>query len=166
MQEIWKPVKGFEETYLVSNLGQIKSIPRVNTKGKLIKLYPNKSGYLYCCLSQNGKVYNKRVHRLVAEAFIPNPNDYTQVNHKDENKDNNNKDNLEWCTNLYNIQYGTGIQKRSKAVTGFRDGILVIKFVSAAEAGRNGFNTSHIIECCNKKRKTHKKLTWKYDESN
>ena len=164
MQEVWKPIEGFETTYLVNNLGQVKSIPRINTKGKLIKLYAHKSGYLYCCLSQNGKVFNKRVHILVAKAFIPNPYNLPEVNHKDENKSNNNKDNLEWCTKLYNIQYGTGIQKRSKPVTGFRDNIPVVKFISTAEAGRNGFNGHHIIECCNGKRKTHKKLTWKYDE--
>lgn len=100
---------------------------------------------MYCCLSQNGKVYTKRVHILVAQAFIPNLNNLPEINHKDENKSNNKVSNLEWCTKLYNIQYGTEIEKRSKA-----------------EAGRNGFNGNHIVECCNGKRKTHKKLTWKY----
>lgn len=164
MQEQWKPVKGFETTYLISSLGQVKSIPRVNTKGKLLKLHQHKTGYMYCCLSQNGKVFSRRVHILVAQAFIPNINNLPEINHKDEDKTNNRISNLEWCTKIYNIQYGTGIEKRSKSVTGFRNGIPVITFISTAEAGRNGFNGHHIVECCNGKRKTHKKLTWKYNE--
>ena len=165
MQEIWKSIQGFENTYMISNLGNVKSLSRPYTKGKLIKPHKHKRGYLYCCLSQNGKVYNRRIHILVAKAFIPNPNNLPEINHKDENKSNNIVTNLEWCTKVYNIQYGSGIDRRSKAVIGLKNNKIIYKFKSTAEAGRKGFNHHHISSCCLGKRKTHKGLNWKYIEN-
>lgn len=112
VKEVWKPIKGFEGLYEISNLGRVKSLPKyTDSKGypQLRKekfLKPGKTGkkrnYLAVVLN-NGKSY--KVHRLVAEAFIPNPNNLPLVNHKDENPANNRVDNLEWCTNKYNSQY-------------------------------------------------------------
>ena len=117
MEEIWKPVKGFEGYYEVSNLGRVRSIDRVVVdnvrncerllKGKILIQRDNSNGYKGVMFCKEHKLYNKYVHRLVAEAFIPNQDDLPQVNHKDEDKSNNRVDNLEWCTSFYNNEYGT-----------------------------------------------------------
>ena len=99
----WKDIPGYEGLYQVSNLGEIKSLNYRNTgKEKIIKPRKNKGGYLRVVLCKNGKQKDFLVHRLVAIAFIPNHNNYNQVNHKDENPSNNNVNNLEWCNRLYN----------------------------------------------------------------
>lgn len=118
MQEIWKDIPDFERYYQASNLGNIRSITRKakvkilnndfrTVKGQLISPAITKDGYLKVSLSKNHKRYYFRVHRLIAKTFIPNLNNYPEINHKDENKLNNNVDNLEWCTSKYNCNYGT-----------------------------------------------------------
>ena len=105
MQEEWRniTIPGLEDKYLVSNFGNVYSV----ITGKNLSIYTPKDGRPVVHL-QNGTITKQcRVHRLVAEAFIPNPNNLPQVNHKDENKENNCVDNLEWCTCKYNINYGT-----------------------------------------------------------
>lgn len=113
MKEIWKDVKDYEGLYQVSNIGRIKSLSRfVNTykKGRIKKehilsIIDNGNGYCYVTLSKNNKHKNYFVHRLVASAFINNPNNYKEINHKDNNKKNNCVDNLEWCDRSYNVKY-------------------------------------------------------------
>ena len=107
--EIWKDIFGYEGLYQVSNYGNIK---RVNSKS--LKVSTNVYGYGVVDLCSNNIKKTFRVHRLVAEAFLSNPNNYSCVNHKDENKLNNYVENLEWCTSTYNTKYGNGITKRSK----------------------------------------------------
>ena len=102
-KEIWKKVHSLEDKYEVSNFGNVKSI--YNNRNLTVQY--NQTGYCYVVTSINGKRKNKLVHRLVAEAFLDNPNNYLQVNHKDENKKNNNVTNLEWCTAKYNCNHGT-----------------------------------------------------------
>lgn len=111
MQEVWKDIPGFEGAYQVSNLGRIKSFMAKHVKGKpdeyILKLPLANNGY-YQVYLYNGKTKRKLlVHRIVAMAFIENPNNLPQVNHKDENRLNNCVDNLEWCDNVYNNRYGT-----------------------------------------------------------
>ena len=125
MKEIWKDIKGYEGCYQVSNLGRIKSLDRMTNnqygeyfmKGRILKnsIIKDKG---YCRVSLNngdGKI-SKRVHRLVAEAFVPNPENKPEVNHIDGNKQNNRADNLEWCTNKENIEHSirTGLKKHCK----------------------------------------------------
>jgi hypothetical protein len=108
MQELWKPIKDYEGLYEVSNLGRIKAFPRKGNHYKeptIMKQFKYKTGYMYVSLSKGGKAKKYKVYRLVAEAFIPNPNDYKTINHIDENKENNCVENLEWCTTFYNNQY-------------------------------------------------------------
>ena len=108
MKEIWRDGKGYEGKYQVSNMGRVWSI-----KGqKYLKGTIAKSGYVYVHLTaKNGKAVKERLHRLVAIAFLENPNNLPAVNHKDENKLNNSLDNLEWCSHQYNCNYGTRNQR-------------------------------------------------------
>ncbi|WP_366942566.1 NUMOD4 domain-containing protein [uncultured Thomasclavelia sp.] len=100
---MWKDVKNYEGLYLVSNLGRIKSV----RKNKILSPFINTRGRYQIRFKVNGKITRPFVHRLVAEAFIPNPHNYPEINHKDENKLNNEISNLEWCTTKYNANYGT-----------------------------------------------------------
>ena len=102
--ETWKQVPGYEGLYEVSNLGRVKSLgrPRCLRGGRILKQQDNGFGYLLCQLCKAGKRRMASTHRLVAAAFIPNPDDKPQVNHKDGCKHNNRADNLEWCTNSEN----------------------------------------------------------------
>lgn len=124
-KEIWKDINGFEGLYQVSNFGNIKSLPKLvkgsrrggyMTKEKILKPQYGSNGrtYTHVCLRKNGKTFIKEIHRIVAQHFIPNPNNLPQVNHKDENPANNAVENLEWCDGFYNHNYGT-IKERTKA---------------------------------------------------
>ena len=127
MKEVWKDIKDYEGLYQVSNLGRIKSVDRIIKrkkngdyfqKGRILNLQIAKNGYYICKLSYQNKKPSKNVHKLVAEAFISNPNNYPCINHKDENKLNNNVNNLEWCTCKYNNNYGTKKERISNALKG------------------------------------------------
>lgn len=112
-----KYVNGYDGLYAVDIYGNVYSFPRKTTKGGILK--PQLShGHHRVALTKEGKTRCFFVHRLVAEAFIPNPNNYPQVNHKDECKTNNFVDNLEWCTAKYNSNYGTGIKRNADARRG------------------------------------------------
>ena len=102
-KEEWRAIKGYEGLYEVSNTGRVRTIKKGSPY--VLKMY-DKFGYKDVMLWKNNKMKNKRVHRLVAEAFIPNPNLYPIINHKDENPLNNSVWNLEWCTAKYNSTYG------------------------------------------------------------
>ena len=110
--EIWKDIEGYEGLYQVSNLGRVKSLKVSKIKSERIrKSYQQSSGYISIVLCKNGKVTNHKIHRLVANAFIDNPDNLPEVNHMDEDKTNNCVDNLEWCDSSYNKNYGTRTEK-------------------------------------------------------
>ena len=105
--EVWKAIKDYEDCYKISTAGRITGIKY----HKILKYYIRPDGYATVILCKNNKKKLYRVHRLVAETFIPNPKKLSEVNHKDENKLNNHIDNLEWCTSQYNKNYGTRNQR-------------------------------------------------------
>ena len=106
--EIWKDIKGYEGHYEVSNLGNVKSVKRYK---KVLKPRQHKNGYVFVSLCANGKAKDFSVHRLVGNAFLDNPENLPEINHKDEDKTNNNASNLEWCTREYNQSYGTRVER-------------------------------------------------------
>ena len=156
MEEVWKPVVGYEDLYEVSNLGNVRG------RRGVLNPQPRRHGYLSVWLYGNGGSAKRdgkqfSVHRLVAEAFIPNPNGCDEVNHKDECKTNNCVDNLEWLSHRDNTLYGTGIQRRVKKQTNGKrskpiaqytlGGELLAIFPSLHEASRSGFDASNICNC-------------------
>lgn len=137
--EIWKDIKGYEGLYKISNLGNVKSLPRATTKGKLLVKNLDSYGYEKVTLSKNGIHKQFSVHKLVATSFIENPYNLKSINHKDEVKTNNIVSNLEWCSEKYNVNYGSCIPKRSnrrkRAVLQFsKSGELIREWASAVDA--------------------------------
>ena len=157
--EIWKDVAEYEGLYKVSNKGNIYSIGRKDSRGHrrrgrmLSPGHNSHSGYPQVGLRKNGVLKMKYIHRLVAETFLPNPEGRPQVNHRDEDKVNNNVENLEWCTSEYNNTYGTRIEKvvqaRSKKVkaTNIKTN-EVITFNSTQEAKLKGFSGGCVSAAC------------------
>lgn len=119
--EVWKDIKGYEGLYQISNLGNIKSVDRAVKRvswgkehivvfhGKILKPYISDRGYLRLMLSKNGIEKAHKIHKLVAIAFVDNPNGYKEVNHIDGNKLNNHVDNLEWCSRSQNIRHAISL---------------------------------------------------------
>ncbi len=163
MQEIWKDIEGYEK-YQISNLGNVYS----KKTHKLLTPKADKKGYLRVAFYENKKNNTFKVHRLVAQAFIPNPLNLPQVNHKDENKSNNTVDNLEWCDNHYNHEYGTREERVSKTMTNHvSDSVPVmcvetgIIYPSISEAARQT-KAHNIFYCCTGKRNMSGGFHWKY----
>ena len=183
--EVWKTVDGFEN-YEVSNLGNIRSKDRIVTrkgysarlKGALLKTnlcngYPRVALYT----GNRKSVKQFLVHRLVAAAFIPNPDNLPYVNHKDENKSNNRADNLEWCTAKYNSNYGTAIKRRVEhqdwqniaekqaipIIQRDMQGNEVARYKSMMDAEKTTcFKSSGISKACNGRLKSYKGFLWEY----
>lgn len=152
-------IEGFEN-YEVRPNGEV-----VNTEtGRVLKQHKNKNGYLRVSLYKNGKQKWLSTHRLVAQAFIPNPLNLPCVNHKDEDKTNNNIENLEWCTHEYNNNYGTRTERMAKPVLQLmKDGTLVRVWPSIIEVERQlHFYQSSICNCCRGKRHSAYGYKWRY----
>lgn len=186
-EEHWKPVKGYEGQYEVSDKGRVRSIDRyipyqknpskkAHIKGKMKKPFVAHDGYLRVALSKNGKSKKFFVHRLVLEAFSPNPDPehLTQINHKNEITNDNRVENLEWCTQTYNNNYGNRIEKQAQSLVNGKkakkvgqydlDGNLIRIWASTRECERHGFKHTGVSACCLGKWDTYKGYRWKYVE--
>ena len=162
--EQWKWVKDYENRYKVSNKGQVKSFVVDKTDGRLLKPADNGWGYRVVALRKDGKTTTLKVHRLVALAFIPNPENKPQVNHIDEDKTNNNVSNLEWATAAENNSHGTrterASEKTSKPVRNVTTGVI---YESQAVAAKElGLSQGNISSCCTGKLKTTGGFQWEY----
>lgn len=193
MTEEWKGIKGYENKYQISNLGRVRSLDRIDSrgerrKGKILKGRRNKYGYMKVALYD--KIPKEKfIHRLVAEAFIDNPCNHPIINHKDEDKSNNNVLNLEWCSCSYNVSYGTsrirssqntnyeakvkntnyksiGIKNREhrkKIVYQYSDELCLVKIWSSVlECETAGFSKHSVSKCCRGILKKHKGYIWSY----
>lgn len=189
--EVFMPIFGYPG-YEISNLGRVKSLRKTVLKGngkmhytrpeRILKIQITWQGYCKVSLYRDGKGAKYSVHRLAAIHFVPNPflDLYDQINHKDGNKKNNAVSNLEWCTGSQNSlhkyrelgfviqttgRYNVAPHMRS-VIQLTQSGQEIKKYISAADAARNGFNASHISDCCKGGRQTHKGFKWKYYEIN
>lgn len=172
--EEWRNIDEYEGLYQVSNCGRVKSTQYYHgTYERIMKLNKRNDGYIGVQLWKNGKCKSYLVHRLVAQAFLNNPYNLTEVNHKDEDKSNNNVNNIEWCNRVYNNNYGTVKQriaykmtngKLSKTVYQYTlDGEFIAEYPSTHEVERQtGFNNAYIGKCCLGKFKTAYGYIWKY----
>lgn len=175
--EIWKDIREYEGVYQVSNFGKVKRLayeiknPSPKANGSILKfkehlLTPRKvtHGYLSVILYKKGKPKNYKIHRLVAEAFIPNPDRLSEVNHKDENKMNNHIDNLEWVTHKENANYGTRPSrignKHSKIVKCIETDIIYPSLAKAAE--QTGIDSRRISDVCTGKMTMAGGYHWEY----
>lgn len=167
--ELWKELTEYDGKYLVSSDGRVMTQKRQGTKGGLLKQHLDKTGYLYVSLCSKGKYRREAVHRLVAKAFIDNPSNFPCVNHKDEIKQNNFAENLEWCSYQYNNNYGTAreraTQKRYKPCIGiWSDGTQKV-YNSCTLASRDtGVAQGNIWGACNGLWKHAGGVEWHYLE--
>ena len=174
--EIWKDIKGYEGLYQISNMGRVKSLKRKcktirgerTVNEKIRSLSFDTYGYLIVQLKKEGIGKTRTIHRLVAETFIENPNNYTQVNHIDEDKTNNCVSNLEWCTMQQNNSYGTRAERIRKSqqlaiIQCDLEGNEIREWEGMGIMSREtGYDQGLISRVCNGKRKTAYGYKWKF----
>ena len=192
MKEIWKDIIGFEGLYQVSNLGRIKSVERyvLNTRWNIkmhkqeiiLKPSKNKKGYNLVAISKNNKLYSYQIHRLVAQAFIPNPDNKQQVNHKNGIKNDNRVDNLEWATPHENMKHAyknnliskdkmnyciqSSISFRKKPILQIKDNVVINEFDSIESAKKmlKVKSSGCLVNALKGRIKTYKGFIWTYKE--
>jgi hypothetical protein len=180
MNEIWKDVPGYEGLYEISNFGNVMSL-NYRGHGYRKQLTPkcNNAGRLWVELCKNGERKPWLIHRLVGMVFIPNPNEYPQINHKDENPKNNVVSNLEWCTREYNIQYyrdrhperppfrpsrNYRVRSNIPVIQLTKDGTVVRRWDNSCQVKKTmGWSDWSVAECCRGNRKTAYGFIWKYE---
>ncbi len=184
--EIWKDIVGYEGLYQVSNFGNVISLEKYidNKKGaiqyrppKILKQYKNKFGYMRVYLTRNSIKKMYAVHRLVAMAFIDNPDNKPCINHIDNNRENNHLENLEWCTYKENSQWAEiqgrreftkewkekiSATRKKKSVIGINDNGEQIYFDTIRSVVKEGFDPKAVINCCKGRQKTYKGYKWNY----
>jgi hypothetical protein len=181
--EIWKDIEGYEGIYQVSNLGRVRSLDYTVTKkdgtvqtykGKVFSMTLNTTGYPYVSFRMgSSKRKSLTVHRLVAQAFIPNPNNLPEVNHRNEDKTDNRVENIEWCDRKYNMQYGTRNDRQKEKIERHsvdqldKYGNLLNTYPSIKEAARivGIRHPECITKCCTGDRMTAGGYRWRYSKS-
>lgn len=162
LNEVWRPVSGYENLYQVSSLGRVRSCK----SGRILKLRETNKGYFRAHLSKDGHAKDYSIHKLVATAFLPNPSCLNQVNHIDENKANNHVSNLQWCSCRQNINHGTCIerthQKQRKKVVCVETGEIYSSVTDVWK--KHGYPISFIASVCRGEKKTAYGFHWKYQE--
>ena len=175
-KEIWKDVVGYEGIYQVSSMGNVRSIDReiVDVNGNIrkytgntMKLELSKEGYWRVGLNYKGSKVKFLVHRLVAMAFIPNPNNLPEINHKNEIKNDNRVGNLEWCTSKYNSNYGSAkyrnIEKIRKKVAKYsKCGKLIKEYDYMSQVKFDGYDQGAVSKCCNGIWEHYKGYVWRF----
>lgn len=192
-EEVWKDIDGYEGLYQVSSYGRVRSLHRKGTDGRIISPSYSSSGYLQIHLCKNGIQKTYQIHRIVAAHFLENENNLPEVNHKDEVKTNNRAENLEYCTRIYNVRYGTAIQrmaeahnykesakksamhhdykevarKQSKPVLQLdKNGTLIKRWDSLRQVSRVlGYSCGNISSACNGKIKSVYGCKWQFEET-
>lgn len=182
--EIWKDIAGYEGLYQVSNFGNVRSL-NWRKRGIVQNLYLKKQnrGYRHVELTKDGVRKAHTIHRLVAETFIPNPNNYPVINHKDEDKTNNNAANLEWCTYQHNVKHsmllhpdrsfgchsggnpnkGKPYSRMDKVIQLSKDGLVLRVWDSLVSIKHEkGYNEWSIGECCRGQRKSAYGFKWQF----
>ena len=176
MKESYLPIEGFPD-YLITSHGRVFSLK--HGKMRELKQRIDRDGYMQVGLRKNGKFYSKTVHRLVAQAFIPKPDNKPEVNHIDEDKTNNHVSNLEWMSHKENLNHGSRNERASKtnsdgrfkgsnhpysrAVIGFKINGCDIKYYKyISECKKDGFTQSGIVNCCRNRAKSYKGYNWYY----
>lgn len=163
LNEVWKDIQGYEGEYQVSNTGRVRSIK----SNLILKQQTDNYGYYKVILYKKSKGEVIRVHRLVAQTFIPNPNNFNIVNHIDENPKNNNIGNLEWCTQKHNINHGTAQARRRLTRIKSLVAVDIItgekrQFESGREAINNKFYYRFILMCLKGEKESYKGYKWYY----
>lgn len=184
MEEVWKPIKGYEGLYEVSTYGRIRSLDRiikrgkvnVSRRGQILKPVIRRLGYSFVTLCKDKKD-NVAIHRLVAQAFIPNPDEKPFVNHIDFDPTNINVKNLEWCTQSENMQHSLKAGRLAQGPDSIERSArakwkpVEAKNIATGEVRlygcikdsvKDGFCSANVSACCYGRRKTHKGYTWKH----
>lgn len=178
LKKQWREIKGYEGKYIISNYGEVISLPRYKQNNsklqyvepkEIIRYVNKRNGYVYVQLWNNATYRSIRLHKLVAQTFIPNKDNKLQINHKDGNKQNNKMDNLEWCTNKENIihahKMGLANNNNQKIKVNQYDlkGNFIRSFNSILDASKETrVSMGNISLCINNKRKTAGGYIWKY----
>ena len=175
--EIWKDITGYDGVYQVSDMGRVKRLIGYRCrKERILKTFDNGNGYPFVVLCKDGVSKEYYVHRLVAEAFLPNPNNLPCVNHINEVKTDNRSENLEYCDHAYNNSYGNRITRIAKSMTNGKlsksilqyslDGDFIKEYPSANEVERQlGFSQGNISKCCLGKYKQMYGYKWHYKQT-
>lgn len=167
--EVWKDIPGYEGKYQVSNLGNVKSLSwHKKNEARQLKQKHDRRGYPMCFLFKEGHRRTFSVHRLVALAFIPNPDNKPQVNHINGVKTDNRVENLEWCTNMENQLHAvkTDLKSTVKIIQYDKNGNFIKEWPSMTKAAdAMGVTKESLFACCNGISKTSKNFIWRYKEA-